>query len=190
MSNTVEKNKVISIAYTLRLKDGEIVDYSEAGDPLEYLHGADNIVPGLERELVGMKVGDSKNVVVAAADGYGEYEQEQVESIDRQEFPKDAELKLGMEVGMQDDSGNIVTATISEIGPNHVKLDFNHPLAGKELHFAIEVVGVRDASDEELEFGQPESMFEYDEFEDDEDFDEFEDDDDYEDDDDDEDQKR
>src|SRR5437763_1841160 len=96
MVDIIENGRVVSLAYTLRLANGEIVDFSEADDPLEYLHGAENIIPGLEQQLGGLQVGDEKNVELAPADGYGLYDPEDIEIVERKVLPKDLELKLGM----------------------------------------------------------------------------------------------
>ncbi len=178
MANVVQDKMVISLAYTLKLANGDVIDYSEAGDPLEYLHGAGNIIPGLERALDGLKVGDSKDVEIAPEEGYGVYNPEDVEEIDIQELPPDFPMELGTEVPVSDEEGNMMVAYVREIAADHVTLDFNHPLAGQRLFFSVEVVDVRDATDEELEHGHPHDFDDgYDEDYDDED--DFEDDDDY-----------
>lgn len=176
MTDLIQNGAVVSLAYTLKLANGEVIDYTEADDPLEYLHGADNIIPGLERELAGLKVGDQRDVRVAPADGYGEYDPTEVEEIPTKELPKGVNLKVGMVVAIPDEDGNLNEAMVREITASHVTLDFNHPLAGQPLFFSVEVVGLREATAEELENGHPDSL----EFEDDfEDFEEFEDDDDF-----------
>jgi len=169
MNETVQNGAVVSLAYTLKLSNGEVIDYTEADDPLEYLHGADNIIPGLEKELVGLSVGAQKEVRVSPAEGYGEYDPEDVEEVDVAEFPSGMSLKLGMVVAIPDSDGNVEEAIVSEITKDSVTLDFNHPLAGKPLMFSVEVVGIREATAEELEHGHPHSleMEEFDDFEDD-----------------------
>ncbi|MBX3065830.1 MAG: peptidylprolyl isomerase [Anaerolineae bacterium] len=158
MTDVVKDGMVVSIAYTLRLANGELVDASPEDDPLEYLHGADNIVPGLEHELDGLKVGDKKEVEVAPADGYGEYDPEYVEVVDRADLPKDLMLTLGMTIAVTDEEGFLEEAIVREISKDQVKLDFNHPLAGQKLHFSVEVVGIREADEEELDHGHPHSL--------------------------------
>jgi FKBP-type peptidyl-prolyl cis-trans isomerase SlyD len=179
MANVVQDKMVISLAYTLKLANGDVIDYSEAGDPLEYLHGAGNIIPGLERALVGLKVGDSRDVEILPEEGYGEYDPEDTEEIDIQEFPPDFPMELGAEVPVSDEEGNMLIAYVREITADHVTLDFNHPLAGQKLFFSVEVVDVRDATDEELEHGHPHGFD--DEYDEDDYEDDFEDDDDFED---------
>ncbi len=170
MADVVQDGTVVSLAYTLRLANGEVIDYSETDDPLEYLHGAENIIPGLERELTGLHVGDSKDVEVEPADGYGTYDPTDVEVVERTMLPKNMQLKLGMVLAITDDEGNLSEAVVREMSAKDVTLDFNHPLAGQKLFFSVQVIGVREASEEELAHGHPHGAHGDDDF-DDEDFD-------------------
>lgn len=180
MVDMIQEGKVVSLAYTLKLANGEIVDYSEVDEPLEYLHGANNIIPGLENALNGLEIGAKKDVEVSPEDGYGPYDPEDVQVVERKDLPKDITVQPGMVFAITDEEGNFSEAFVREISANNVTLDFNHPLAGQSLFFSVEVVGVRDATEEELEHGHPHGA-DFDEFED-----EFMDDDDYDFDDDDE----
>ncbi len=186
--DTIQNGVVVSLTYTLKLQNGEVIDFSEADEPLEYLHGADNIIPGLERELTGLKIGDSKDVHVEAVDGYGEYDPEEVEEVERKLLPRDMELRLGMVLAIRDEEGHLNEAYVRAISPDSVTLDFNHPLAGQALFFSVQVVGVREATPEEAEHGHPHGIeldedFEDDEFDDELDFEfDFEDDEEYDDD--------
>lgn len=145
---------VVSLHYTLTLDDGQVVDSSEGGDPLQFLQGFGQIIPGLEKALYGMAVGDNKKVVVPAADGYGEVDPEAFQSVPRAIFPEDLELVEGMGLRMRDqDSGQLIETYVAEIGPNEVLLDFNHPLAGEELTFDVEIADLRSATAEELAHG-------------------------------------
>lgn len=148
----VQAGRVVAMDYTLHV-DGEKIDSSEGREPLEYLHGAGNIIPGLEREMAGMEVGESKQVVVSPADGYGESDPDAFIEIPRSEFPQDIPLELGLELQVQDPSGNPMYARIDAITDESVRLDFNHPLAGKELHFSVKIVGLREPTEEELDHG-------------------------------------
>lgn len=171
MADVIGNGKVVSLAYTLRLDNSEIVDYTEAGDPLEYLHGAENIVPGLEKALEGLKVGDTRDVTVTPEEGYGVYLPEEVEVVERSQFPADLPLEVGLALELYDDEGESMEAYVREVGDQHVTLDFNHPLAGETLHFAVEVLAIREATEEELDHGHPHGMYDDDEdFEDDDDF--------------------
>ena len=151
---SVKDDVVVSIDYTLRLDDGEVVDSSEGQEPLQYLHGRGQIVPGLERELYGMTVGDEKSVTVSAEEGYGDYDDERLQRVPLANFPGDIDLEEGMSVRMRDvNTDQLFDAYIDEIDEDGVTLDFNHPLAGETLFFDIKVVDVREASSEELEHG-------------------------------------
>ncbi len=150
---TVTDGLVVSLDYTLRLDDGEIIDASEQ-EPLEFLQGYNQIIPGLERALAGMKVGESKEVIVAAADAYGEEDEDAYQLVERTLFPPEMELEEGMQLRMRDaQSGEAVDVVIAEVNEGNVLLDFNHPLAGEELHFQVKVVGLRPATPEELAHG-------------------------------------
>jgi FKBP-type peptidyl-prolyl cis-trans isomerase SlyD len=148
----VVDGQVISMDYTLTV-DGEIIDTSNGHEPLEFVQGVGNIIPGLERELYGMAVGESKDVIVSAQDGYGEMDNEAFMDVPRDQFPADIPMEIGVTLELQDQSGQPMHARIGEVGDKTVKLDFNHPLAGKELHFSVKIAGLRLASDEELEHG-------------------------------------
>ncbi len=151
-ATTVTDGQVVSLEYTLRV-DGKVVDTSEGGEPLEYLHGAANIIPGLEREMDGMAVGESKTVVIAASDGYGEMDEEAFIEVPRSEFPDDMPLKPGLEMELSGPEGQPMYARVESMEGETVVLNMNHPLAGKELHFDVKVVNLRDATDEEMDHG-------------------------------------
>ena len=151
-SKTVMDGQVISVEYTLRV-DGKVIDSSSEGEPLEYLHGAGNIIPGLERELEGMSVGGSRSVVVAPADGYGELDEEAYLEAPQSEFPKDMPLEPGVEMELTGPDGHPMYARIERLEGENVVLNMNHPLAGAELHFEVKVIRVRDATSEEMDHG-------------------------------------
>lgn len=150
----VKDDLVVSLDYTLRLDDGEVIDSSQGVGPLSFLQGRGQIIEGLERELYGMSEGDEKQVSVSPEDGYGQYKKSRIQAVPRDTFPEDMELEEGMSVRLQDSqSGRQFEAYVNEIGSDQVVLDFNHPLAGETLHFDVKVAGLRQASDEELEHG-------------------------------------
>jgi FKBP-type peptidyl-prolyl cis-trans isomerase SlyD len=149
----VADDMVVSIDYTLTV-DGEVIDSTEDSFPLEYIQGHHNIIPGLENELAGMSVGESKEVLVPSKDAYGEIDPNAFTDVSRSQFPEGFELILGRSLRINTTSGHIMTASIAEIGEESVKLDLNHPLAGKELLFNASVVGVRAATEEELASGR------------------------------------
>jgi FKBP-type peptidyl-prolyl cis-trans isomerase SlyD len=137
----------------LQLDDGEVIDASAEDEPLEFLQGQGQIIPGLEQTLYGMAVGDEKEVVVAPADGYGERESDASELVDRDVFPPDLDLKPGMAIRMKDETGRAFAAYVTEIRRDGVLLDFNHPLAGETLHFQVKISALRPATSEELAHG-------------------------------------
>lgn len=149
----IAKDSVVSIDYRLHLGDGKIIDESEPGDPLVYLHGYEEIVPGLEKALEGKKAGESLKVVVEPKDGYGEYDPDGVEEVPREDFPPDMELEAGGIVSATDEDGDDVEFLVKEVRPKTVVIDFNDPMAGKTLHFEVTVREVRAATKEELEHG-------------------------------------
>jgi FKBP-type peptidyl-prolyl cis-trans isomerase SlyD len=153
-SLTVTDDMVVSLTYTLSLDDGEIVDLAENEDPLQILQGRGEVIPGLERALYGMAVGDEKDLVLDPADAYGEPDPEDQELVPHDVFPADIQLKPGMTIYMGDeDDDDVFEAEVLEILPNGVLLDFNHPLAGETLHFHIQVIDLRTATPEELDHG-------------------------------------
>lgn len=188
---SVKKDLVVSLDYKLHV-DGELIDSSEPNYPIQFLQGHGEIIPGLESELYGMRVGEHKQVVVPAARAYGEFDPEAFAEIPRSEFPKDFPLEPDIEVQLRDEDGEEVDAYIESVDDKMVYLNLNHPLAGKELHFSVSVVELREPTPEELEHGHVHTHDHADEdFDEDEEFDDdFDDDDedDYEDDDDDDDE--
>ena len=148
----VEDGQVVSMEYTLHV-DEELLDSSEKEGPLQFLQGHSNIIPGLERELYGMKIGDSKKVTVPPRDGYGEFDPDAFLDVPRAEFPDDIPLEDGLELHVTDKDGQDRAAYIDSFSDKSVRLDFNHPLAGAELHFDIKIVDLRPATSEELDHG-------------------------------------
>lgn len=149
---------VVSLAYSLRLDDGEEIDSAAGDDPLVYLHGAQNIIPGLERELAGLKIGDARSVTVNPGDAYGEMDPDAFELVPYDAFPGDLELEEGMGLRMvESGTGRQMEAYISELRDDGALLDLNHPLAGETLHFNVEVVGLRRATSEEIAHGHAHS---------------------------------
>lgn len=152
MTDVVANKKVVLFKYTLTDSEGEEIDAS-GDDPMPYLHGADNIVPGLEREMAGKKIGDTFKVVVQPEDGYGEYDDAPQQQVERKAFPPD--VQEGMPFMLEGDDGSLITIWVTEVSDKWVKFDTNHPLAGVELHFDIEITGIRDATPEEIAHGHP-----------------------------------
>ncbi|HTY93392.1 MAG TPA: peptidylprolyl isomerase [Steroidobacteraceae bacterium] len=149
---SIQKDSVVTLHYTLKDDAGEVIDSSAGGDPLAYLHGHGNLVAGLERELTGKVAGDSVNVKLTPAEGYGEYDAAMVQRVPRRQFKGIANIHVGMKLHAQTQDGPR-EVTVTQVLGDTVTIDANHPLAGKNLNFAIEITDVRDATTEELEHG-------------------------------------
>lgn len=145
---------VVSIHYTLRDDDGDVIDSSVDAEPLDYLHGAGNIVPGLEAAMAGKAVGAKFQVTVPPADGYGERGPDP-KPVPRSAFPDDMELELGTQLFVRGPDGEPFPVWIAGVSDEDVMLDQNHPLAGATLHFEVEVLSIRAATKDELEHGHP-----------------------------------
>jgi FKBP-type peptidyl-prolyl cis-trans isomerase SlyD len=148
----ISKGKVVTIHYTLKDDSGKIIDTSKGNDPLSYLHGYNNIVIGLEKELEQKKVGDSVQTVVSPNEGYGQFNEKLIFSLKRNQFPKDENLEEGMQF-QADIQGQPQIFSIKEIQNDEIIVDGNHPLAGETLHFEVKVEEVREASTEEIKHG-------------------------------------
>lgn len=149
--STIQNDSVVNFNYTLTNAAGDVLDKSQ-DEPLVYLHGAHNIVPGLENAMLGKKVGDKFQVTVEAEEGYGEYQAEMVQEIPRNMFQGVDDIQVGMQFQAQTDDG-IQVVTVKDVTPELVIVDANHPLAGQALTFDVEVVSIRAATTEELEHG-------------------------------------
>ncbi len=150
---TITDNKVVSIHYNVVDADSdENIDSSDGRDPMVYLHGARNIIPGLEQALEGKAEGDAFDVTVAAAEAYGEHSQDRVQKVPREAFAEIGEVQPGLKVTAQTEMGPI-ELLVTEVGDEEVTVDANHPLAGKNLKFSVRVESVRDASEEEITHG-------------------------------------
>jgi FKBP-type peptidyl-prolyl cis-trans isomerase SlyD len=148
----IAKENVVSIHYTLTNDAGEVLDSSSGGEPLEYLHGFGNIIPGLEAALVGKSAGDKFKVTVEPAQAYGERNDQLVQKVPRSQFPQPNQIQAGMQFQANGPHGPMVL-TVVEVDDNDVTVDGNPELAGQTLHFDVEVTGVRAASKEELDHG-------------------------------------
>lgn len=181
--NQVADNVVVSLIYTLSV-DGKILDSSGDEDPLEFLQGVGEIIPGLERELYGMKIGDTKKVHVKFADGYGAVDTEAFVEVPLDQLPPDMPLEIGTEIQVRDMDGEVLDAIISKVEEKSVVLDFNHPLAGKDLDFDVKIGDLRLPTAEELDHGHAHGVDFDEEYDEDEYYGEEEDDDEDDDDDD------
>lgn len=146
----ISNNKVVTIDYTLKDDNGEILDSSKAKKPLSYIQGIGSIIPGLEKACAGKIKGDSFSVSINPVEAYGEYNPTMVVDVTKDKFDDQSKLEVGMQFQTQTEYG-IQMFTVLSISGNDVKLDGNHPLAGKTLHFDVVVNDVREASKEELD---------------------------------------
>lgn len=152
-ADRIADGQVVTIHYTLTLESGEEVDSSRGRDPLLYLHGNQGIVPGLERELTGCSVGETIEVEVTPEEGYGPRVPEAVQQVPIDEMPDGVEA--GMQLQAETSTGQTMIVHVTEVKEDAVTIDLNHPLAGKTLNFAVEVMDMRAATPEELEHGHP-----------------------------------
>jgi len=152
----IGKDKVVSLSYELTV-EGNLVDKSKEGDSLTFLFGSGQMIPGFEKNLEGMNQDDNYSFVVAPEEGYGLVNESAIVEVDKQIFVTDGELlkdlKQGAVIPMQDQEGNKMEGIVENIGIDKVKMNFNHPLAGKELNFSGQISEVRDASTEEIDHG-------------------------------------
>ncbi len=147
------EKKVISIEYSLKdANTKEDLDSNVGGAPLEFISGTGQIIPGLEKELINMEVGARNDVLVQPADGYGEINEEAIQSLPKEQF-SDIELAEGMSLYGTGEDGQTVQVVVSAITDNEVTIDYNHPMAGKTLMFTVEILAIREATEEEIQTG-------------------------------------
>ena len=149
----VAPDKVVLIHYTLKNDAGGVIDSSSGGDPLAYIHGQGNIIPGLEKALLGKQQGDKVSVKVDPAEGYGVRDDALVQQVPRRSFGGVPDIKPGMQFHAQTGHGHTRVVTVTAIKGDMVIVDGNHPLAGENLNFDVEIAEVRDATEEEMAHG-------------------------------------
>jgi peptidylprolyl isomerase len=142
MAQTVKKGDKVKIHYTGRIKDGQVFDSSLERGPLEFEIGSGHVIPGVDKGVIGMKPGEKKEVAVSPQEGYGEYEQKLLIDMPKEKIPEDIKPEVGMRLQMVNNMGQPLPVLITEVNDDLVKLDANHPLAGKDLVFNIELVEV------------------------------------------------
>ena len=148
---------VVTLKYSVSV-DSQIVECSADDSPIQFVQGRGDVIPGLENGLYGLSVGDQKEFIVAPEDGYGELDPDAIAKIPKAEFPPEIPLQPGVELRLKDEQGDELEAQIVSVEDEIVRLNFNHPLAGKELLFAIQVLDIRKATSEELEHGHVHSI--------------------------------
>ncbi len=150
MKNT--ENPVVSIHYTLTNKAGEQLDSSIGSEPLTYLHGAGNIIPGLEKALADKTVGDKLTVIIEPEDAYGERNEEHIQTVPKEMFEGIDNIEVGMQF-QADSSNGPAIVTITAVDGDQISIDGNHPLAGEQLTFDVEIADIRPATETEMEHG-------------------------------------
>jgi FKBP-type peptidyl-prolyl cis-trans isomerase SlyD len=153
MSLPIGDDTVVSIHYKLTDTEGAVIDSSEGTNPLKYLHGAGNIIPGLETALIGKSQGDSLQVVVSPEQGYGEHQPDLVQVVPRSAFQGVDDVEAGMAFNAEGADGSQRRIVVREVEGDDVTVDGNHELAGIDLHFSVDVVEVREATEEEKSHG-------------------------------------
>jgi FKBP-type peptidyl-prolyl cis-trans isomerase SlyD len=148
----ITKNKVVSIDYTLTDNDNQLLDSTSGADPLDYLHGYENIIPGLERALEGKAQGDSFKINIPAVDAYGERDDRLVVQVPLDRFEGAGTIETGMQFEAQTADGSRMV-TVTQVTEKAATVDGNHPLAGVDLNFDVTVTAIRDANEEELAHG-------------------------------------
>lgn len=156
--DTISDGVVVIMHYTLTNDKGEVLDTSDGSEPLPYLHGANNIVPGLEKELTGLKAGDSKTVDVVPEEGYGVVDEDMIQQVPRDQFPEDAEVEPGVQFIMEAEGGHNMPIWVTSVDEGMVTIDANHPLAGETLHFAVQIASLRAPTDDEKAHGHPHGL--------------------------------
>ena len=149
----IKDDLVVKIHYKLSDDEGNTLDSSHGEEPLSYIHGYENLVPGLEKALDNKSVGESVSVSVKPAEGYGEFSSELVQEMDREAFKDVEPLEVGMEFHAQGEDGNLQHIEVKAIENDKVTIDGNHPFAGMNLNFEVEILEIREATKEEIDHG-------------------------------------
>src|ERR1700710_3103857 len=143
----IAKNTAVQINYTLKNDAGEVLDSSEGAEPLAYLQGNGNLIPGLEKALEGKRAGDAVNVTIPPEEGYGVSDATLIQEVPRSAFEGIADIEVGMQFHAESNHGPR-TVTVTNVAPDTVTVDGNHPLADQTLHFTVQIIEVRAASQE------------------------------------------
>ena len=143
---------VVTIDYTLKDDNGTVLDNSTEGK-FAYMHGANNIIPGLENALAGKSAGDEVDVSVSPAEGYGERNDSMIQAVPRDMFDSEQEIQVGMQFHAESPEGEMIVVTVTEVEGDDVTVDGNHPLAGVNLNFDVKIIDIREASEDEIEHG-------------------------------------
>ena len=149
----IANDRAVLIHYKVSNSGGDVVDSSEGEEPLAYIHGQGDIVPGLEQALLGKSAGDRVKITVSPEEGYGEWDEDKVQTVPRAAFEDGGEISPGMRFQAQGEDGEDVIVTVKQVSNDEITIDANHPLAGQTLSFDVEIVSVRECTEEELAHG-------------------------------------
>lgn len=153
MTLMIGQNSVVSMHYTLKNDQGDVMDSSQGKEPMVYLHGANNLIPGLEAELTGKSSGATFNTSIPPSQAYGEFNQDLIQVINKSMFQGVESVEVGMTFMAQGEGGAQRQIRVTEVDGDDITIDANHPLAGQTLHFEVEVVDVREGTPQEIEHG-------------------------------------
>lgn len=149
----LRQDQVVTINFTLMDDKGTVVDTTEGSQPFSFISGRDQILPKLEEEIGGMLIGSNKKIVPSAEEGYGEFKEDAIRNVKREDFPEGTEIKERMSFMANSPDGHQMPFIVSQIDGNDITIDFNHPLAGMQLNFDVELLDVRNATATELKHG-------------------------------------
>jgi FKBP-type peptidyl-prolyl cis-trans isomerase SlyD len=153
MNTRVEDKLVVTLEYTLFVED-EIMEQTARGEGIQFIQGQEQIIPGLEKALYGLEIGEEKRVVIPPQEAYGEYDPESLQVAQKDEFSEEIPLDVGTFLDLEDNEGEVLSAQIIDADAETITLDFNHPLAGETLIFEVKVTALRLATPEELQAGE------------------------------------
>lgn len=149
----IDKHKVVMLDYVLKDSEGTVIDSTEGRGDFAYLHGTNNVIPGLEKVLAGHKSGEEIEVTIAPDEAYGERSDDMVQVVSKAMFEGNDDIQVGMQFNAESPDGQAIMFTVMEIKDDDITIDGNHPLAGVELHFALKIVDIREATEEEIGHG-------------------------------------
>ena len=155
MTDSICEGQVVGYRFTIRGDEGEVLAVTEEDETAFYLHGHGTWPPGLEKHMEGKKPGERFQAKLAPEEAFGERQDQAPLAVPRDSFPSDAELAVGRHVAAETDDGDTIALWVAEVGDAEVKLDVNHPLAGRSLDVEVEIVSARAATEEELDHGHP-----------------------------------
>jgi FKBP-type peptidyl-prolyl cis-trans isomerase 2 len=137
-----QNGNTVKVHYTGKLHDGSVFDSSREGDPLEFTIGSEQLIPGFEKAVIGMAIGESRSVIIPAEDAYGQHREDMILEVSRDQLPPDLKPEVGQQLQSQQPGGQVAVFVVTEVNETSIKVDANHPLAGQELTFDIELMEI------------------------------------------------